>query len=50
LKSKKGKVEMAGLAHDELKTVMKIMGRAEKDDDLNALTNFSITKYTSYIR
>jgi hypothetical protein len=28
---------MAGLAHDELKTVMKIMGRAEKDDDLNAL-------------
>jgi hypothetical protein len=27
---------MAGLAHDELKAVIKIMGRAEKDDDLKA--------------
>jgi hypothetical protein len=37
LKLKNGKVEMAGLAHDELKTIMEIMDRAEKDGDLKAL-------------
>jgi hypothetical protein len=31
------KIEVAGLAHDELKIVMKIMSRAEKADDLKAL-------------
>jgi hypothetical protein len=37
LKSEKGRVETVGLANDELKTVMKIMDKAEKADDLKAL-------------
>jgi hypothetical protein len=37
VKLENGYVEVAELAHDELKTVMEIMNRAEKADDLEAL-------------
>jgi hypothetical protein len=37
MKVENGFVEVAGLAHDELKTVMEIMDQAEKNDDLKAL-------------